>query len=254
MYYAPKYNNEVCSLLADSNLADSGLYGSDNILDRDYLFGRFYSKEELMRRKRKRAYGRLRSGIERNISRAVIRRTKRSPLIRGKPTLLHLVLSTVDDEKRPISKAWSVLVKRIRRKYKEFEYCKLRTNEGRKGVLHILAYASEFIEHKWLSDAWKDVEGASVVWSTQCYGNKFSIIGYLLRYCSKHSWWRLGYSGLWVFKGWVKQFRDVFSRLDYGCAIDYWNLCCRAGRMIENKLMRDDGHNKKIDEMFISVK
>lgn len=138
---------------------------------------------------------------------------------------MHLVLTSSNESVGHINDAWSVLLKRIRRKWQKFEYFKIRTDEGVKGVLHIVCRNSEFITKEWLSSNWSDTFQATVTWSTQAYGHKRGITKYLMGYLQHHESFRYGYSKFWLFVGWRKAFRLIFdwkNPLPYVEKIDRW--------------------------------
>lgn len=153
------------------------------------------------------------SGIERHIAlyNPVFRENIDSKLITDKPCFSHIVLTSSDESQGKINDAWGILLKRIKRKFPSFAYFKIETREGVKGVLHIISYCNEFITKHWLSSNWCDSFQASITWTTQCYGNKFSIANYLLKYLKHHDWFRYGMSQNWVYKGFCKDMHEILN-------------------------------------------
>ena len=90
---------------------------------------RSYRYQKYPRSKRKRAFGRCLSGIQRSLGLGykIVRRTKYSPLRAHVPCIMFITLTSSRESKRPINDAWSVLLKRLRRRYPKFEYFKLET-------------------------------------------------------------------------------------------------------------------------------
>ena len=87
-----------------------------------------------------------------------------------KNRIFMMTLTSSRESGGDIHRSWEALKQRIRRGYhrkrkqvSKFEYVLVRTNEGVKGVLHVLFYGT-FISHGWLSRVWKDIHGVSVVW------------------------------------------------------------------------------------------
>ena len=173
---------------------------------------RSYRYQKYPRSKRKRAFGRCLSGIQRSLGLGykIVRRTKYSPLRAHVPCIMFITLTSSRESKRPINDAWSVLLKRLRRRYPKFEYFKLETKEGVCGVLHIVCRNSEFIPKQWWSENWSDTFQATVTWSVQCYGNAKSLLCYLMGYLKHHESFKYGFSQKWLFRGWGKAWRRIF--------------------------------------------
>lgn len=171
------------------------------------------SASEVSERKKRRAYGRCISGITRSIALGygIVRRSKWSVLRTRVPCLIFITLTSTDESIGSISVAWSSLLKRIRRKWQKFEYFKIRTDEGRKGVLHIIARNSEFIAKDWLTRNWSATFQATVTWSTQCYGKKRWLMSYLMGYLKHHESFRYGFSARWICARFKAKFSLIFS-------------------------------------------
>lgn len=187
-----------------------------NLLTVDYLPS-YSSTKVAVTRKHKRAYGRLLSGINRSLALgARLRRSKWSPLLHGS-CLMHITLTTSESSpKTSINDACAALIKRIRRKWPHFEYFKMLTPEGVSGVIHMVARNSEFITKAWLTENWSDTFQATVTWSTQLYGNKRRIMSYLMGYLGHHEEFIYGFSKRWIFVGFARKWRSIFSNLYSG--------------------------------------
>jgi len=95
-------------------------------------------REETRSRKRARLYQRLMSGIQ---------------FAQYRNERLRFMTLTSSPESNPdlLNRHFEVLVKRIRRKFGLFEYCKIRTPESQGGVIHC-CFRGKFIPQKWLSE------------------------------------------------------------------------------------------------------
>jgi len=170
--------------------------------------------------KQRRAYQRLLSGL--NLAAA------RNQVVRI------ITLTTVPgpgycDLKNP----WQALRKRIERKFKtKVNYWRLRTNEGARGVLHIL-YVGPWIPQSWLSWNWKNLVGAPIVYIQQLKKRRGSrrIANYMIsNYMTHHQFMRQSWSWGWVFRGFVGAWKQVL-RLSPSLAdaIITWNRQIRTG-------------------------
>jgi len=107
---------------------------------------------------------------------------------------------------RHLSEHFEALVKRIRRRYGRFEYCKVRTDEGY-GVLHLL-YRGGYIPQKWVSDAWREIHGAGVV-DVRAVGKG---VRKAARYLAGHlalQGGHLSWSWGWVWHGFVRDWERL---------------------------------------------
>lgn len=98
-------------------------------------------------------------------------------------------------------------MKRIRRRYGLFEYCKIRTPEGQGGVIHC-CFRGKYIPQKWLSEQWQEIHGAKIVDIRELYGDK-GIASYLMGYLGHHSNYHMGFSRYWVFPGFVREWTRI---------------------------------------------
>ena len=151
---------------------------------------------------------------------AVFRRTARSPLMRYCPCVVHIVLTStkesshVASDRSSIIAAMDAFIKRLKREKKLVSYFCLRTNEGVRGVLHIVAFCWEFPTKNEISEDWADIFKASIVWSTQCYGNLKSITNYLVGYLKHHDNFSYSQSKNWVYPFW---------RMSFGFFVSYFH-------------------------------
>lgn len=170
--------------------------------------------------KQRRAYQRLLSGLNLAVARNQVVRI--------------LTLTTVpgpgyQDLRHP----WQALRKRIERKFHaKVDYWRLRTNEGARGVLHIL-YVGPWIPQSWLSWNWRDLVGAPVVYIQMLKKRRGSrrIANYMIsNYMTHHHFMRQSWSWGWVFRGFVGAWKQVL-RLSptLADAIIVWNRQIRTG-------------------------
>lgn len=103
---------------------------------------------------------------------------------------------------RRMSKDWGVLVKRIRRRFGRFEYCRVSTNEGN-GVIHAV-YRGAYIPQRLLSSMWKQIHHSPVVdiRLVRPYKGLASYIVNQYVSCQKSSYQRCATSWEWIFRGW----------------------------------------------------
>jgi hypothetical protein len=110
---------------------------------------------------------------------------------------------------------------RIKRKYGEFEYIKIRTDEGN-GVVHIL-YAGCFIPQPWLSRMWNEIHQSPIVdirSASRIKGlGRYVVSQYLSD--QRCSFLRYSWSWGWVYRGFVKIWRKVC--ICSGNPIFLWN-------------------------------
>ena len=193
----------------------------------------------------KRAYQRIKSGLEKHHG----------------ERLRFLTLTSAPEMKRPINDAWRVLKERIRRltparlirdgyiepsdmrryypnkRLKErlrFDYYKVRTTEGVSGVIHVL-YFGDYIPQKWLSDAWREITGSAYVVDIRACKDEVKDVDNLARYCvaqyvaSQEGGKRFSWSWGWVFKGFVAVWRQFVRELGVRQAIKAWRVFLRRG-------------------------
>lgn len=91
-----------------------------------------------------------------------------------------------------VNRYFEVLVKRIRRMFPMFEYCKIRTPEGQGGLIHCV-FRGPFIPQSWLSEQWNEIQCAPIVDIQALYGDR-GIASYLLGYIGHHSEYSMGFS------------------------------------------------------------
>lgn len=147
------------------------------------------------KRKRGRLYNRILSGVQ---------------LAHYKKQHIRVITltSSTESEVSFINRHCEVLIKRIRRKFGKFEYCKILTPEGQGGVIHLL-YRGSYIPHSWLSEQWSDIHCAPNVLIQFLRGNANRVAGYFMGYLGHHSEFRLGYSRNWIFSGFVREWTRI---------------------------------------------
>jgi hypothetical protein len=113
-----------------------------------------------------------------------------------------------------------VLIKRIRRKQPEFQYCKVNTDEGN-GVIHVL-YTGKYIPQRWLSYNWNKIHMSYIVDIQNCDNDK-NIASYILNHYlsnQKCNYTRMSYSKKWLFPGAVTQWKRILTSQKSKC---YYN-------------------------------
>jgi len=178
-------------------------------------------------KKQRRAYHRLISGIKRSF--AV-----------GDDLRFLTLTSARGSEFSDLNRHFSVLVKRIRRKFGRFEYWKIRTNEGF-GVLHVL-YRGSFMLQRWLSRSWLEVHGAKIVDIRALRGGAKGIARYLISgYLAKQTFERMSWSWRWVFKGFVGEWRLYLLRFSFQEAVRRWNGLLESPIIVFSQSVLDGG-------------
>jgi len=135
-------------------------------------------------RKRGRLYQRLMSGIQ-------------FANYKGQKLRFMSLTSSPESDPSQVNRHFEVLVKRIRRRFPMFEYCKIRTPEGQGGVIHCV-FRGPYSPQSWLSEQWNEIYGAPIVDIRVLYGDR-GIASYLLGYLGHHIEYRMGFSRYWVF-------------------------------------------------------
>ena len=166
----------------------------DNSTKRAVLPQHKIRKLRLWSPKQRRAYHRIMSGY------------KLSQYLGARLRFMTLTTSHI------MKRDFNTLVKRIRRRYGQFDYIRISTTEGN-GVLHIL-YRGSFIPRKWLQSQWKDIH---LSWNvdirdTQRYHCAYVVNQYLV---GQSSFIRYSMTWAWVWKGFAtswKELKDSFWR------------------------------------------
>jgi hypothetical protein len=161
--------------------------------------------------KQRRAYHRIMSGYK-------------FALFLGKRIRFMTLTTSNEGRDRDIGNDFKILVKRIKRKYGEFEYIRIKTSEGN-GVLHVL-FRGSYIPQRWLSVQWSDIHFSPVVdvRDTRRYHCSYVINQYLTgqslfeRYSSSLHWVFPGYVAKW------EHFKFSFSRDEW---IVHWDCYLR---------------------------
>lgn len=136
--------------------------------------------------------------------------------------LYFLTLTSVKDTNN-IERAYDRLVKRLRYHYTNYEYVRVRTNEGVNGVLHIL-FRGRRLYVPFVRSIWQYLSGgARQIRLLKCYGNTKRLCNYLCRYmASQNSFMSMSQNMLW--KGWAKTFRYYIIDEGYQKGIAKWEL------------------------------
>jgi len=151
-------------------------------------------RDQARSRKRARLFQRLMSGIQ-------------FAQYRGERLRFMTLTSSTESNPDLLNRHFEILVKRIRRKFGPFEYCKIRTPEGQGGVIHC-CFRGSFIPQKWLSVQWEEIHGAKIADIRLMYGDR-GIASYLMGYLGHHSDYHMGFSRHWVFPGFVREWTRI---------------------------------------------
>ena len=146
--------------------------------------------------KQKRAYHRFLSGLE------------RSNFCGERVRFLTLTTSK-DGSYADLNRHFLALVKRLRRKFGSFEYCKIKTNEGN-GVLHVVFWDAfdgwrYGCIHAYLSVLWMELHESPNVWCRALFGGFKRMANYVVcHYVAGQSLIkRLSWSWGWCKRGFV---------------------------------------------------
>ena len=119
-------------------------------------------------------------------------------------------LSSSNSAKRlDISRDVDVLIKRIRRKYPQFQYWRMITDEGN-GVIHLL-YTGNYIPKSWIKSNWYSIHKSYIVDISEVRSNK-KMANYLVgHYLANHncSYTRMSMSKNWIFQGAVSKWKSI---------------------------------------------
>lgn len=178
------------------------------------------------RRKQKRAYHRLFSGLQKAFDTGMVVR--------------FLTLTSSKEVKdADLHGHFKVLMTRIRRKYGVTEYALIRTGEGN-GVLHIL-YVGGFISQKWLSYQWNEIHQSPVVDIRIVRNETRRLTSYLVsHYLSRQKDFRLSYSRFWLFPGasrvWKELKKNWLHKSKKGLFYLWRNLCREISSKVTKKV------------------
>jgi len=114
-----------------------------------------------------------------------------------------------------IRDSYRKFVKRIRRKHGEFEYLAIKefTKSGL-AHLHIL-YRGPYLEQAWISEQWQAIHQAKIVYIETVRGSHTQVANYLAKYMGKEGSSRYWMSGSWVYRGFVKDWKQICYKNDY---------------------------------------
>jgi len=132
-----------------------------------------------------------------------------------------ITLTSSDNAKNnDISRDADVLIKRIRRKVKNFQYWKVNVLKNGRWHIHIL-YTGKYIPKYWLSQNWKNIHNSYIV-DIRSPDNNRKIANYMVnQYLSDQDceYTRMSYSQKWLYKGcitrWKNLVKSVKSRYYY---------------------------------------
>lgn len=164
------------------------------------------------RRRRKRAYQRVVSGLA----------------CSGGHLRFGTLTSAPGSDLTRLGRDFSNLVKRIRRRWR-FEYVAVKVPREGCGVLHFIARGS-YIPQSWLSKSWNELHGAYVVDIRQVRrGTEAKVGNYVIsQYVSLQPGdTRLSWSWDWVYKKFCRDW-VLYKRLFRSCAVQVWGVHLKA--------------------------
>jgi len=170
------------------------------------------------RRRRKRAYQRVKSGLA----------------VGGCLRFITLTSSPTSPPER-LGRDLSVLVKRLRRRYGKFEYVAVKVPGEGHGVVHVIARGT-YIPQMGLSKAWKEVRGAPIVDIRLITRTSGRVGNYVIsQYVSGQKGdTRMSWSWGWVYRGFCRRWA-YYKKTFKSNAVSVWSTHLRAyrGSMLE---------------------
>lgn len=126
--------------------------------------------------------------------------------------LRFLTLTTSDQgiaQGKDLHHSWSVLKKRIRRRFGLFEYIAVREIKGDRHHLHMV-FRGSYMEQLWISKQWEEIHLSPVAFIEAAeFARKRGMGWELAKYLGKELRNRYWASYGWVFQGWVGWSRRV---------------------------------------------
>jgi hypothetical protein len=124
-----------------------------------------------------------------------------------------VTLTSSDQAKQnDISRDVDVLIKRIRRKDKTFQYWKINVLKNDRFHIHLL-YTGKYITKKWLSYNWRKIHNSYIVDIKHPDNNK-SVASYLITQylADQHATYtRMSYSKRWIFPKAVQIWKNIIT-------------------------------------------
>lgn len=205
------------------------------------------SNEEWASKRRKRCFHRVISGLEKGGS------------------LRLITLTSSDDAPVDIQRSFRKLIMRLRRRNLVDDYIKVieTKNDGRDHI-H-LCFRGQFIEQMFLSALWAEIHASPIVDVRRVksgYRTKIAVAGYLAKYMAKEMTRRYSWSWGWVYKGFVKTWREAKHML-YGYSrfglhawlwadfLHLWRLHLRRHHTREQFLMMLEGGLMKLRQQGV---
>ncbi|MBA7709053.1 hypothetical protein ES703_117960 [subsurface metagenome] len=172
------------------------------------------------RRRYKRMYHRVMSGLERD----------------GSVRLLTLTTAR-EAQSRPFQRDFRKLIMRLQRRNLVASY--IRVPElTQTGLRHDhIVFRGSYIEQQYLSHLWAEIHESPVVDIRRCYGKR-SIACYLANYLAKSPAGRYSYSWGWVWKGFAQSWKRLksFSKemgWSYHRLLTFWRICVKVNLRVE---------------------
>jgi hypothetical protein len=135
-----------------------------------------------------------------------------------------LTSSDIANTENDISRDVDVLIKRIRRKYPEFEYLKVNVLKSGRWHVHML-YKGSFMPFRWLKYQWSVIHHSPIVRITEMDGS-YGLVNYFARQylaSQEGEFTYMSYSQGWIFKGAISVWKRVLrSCRDYSDT--YWDF------------------------------
>ena len=163
------------------------------------------------KRRRKRAYQRIKSGLT----------------VGGCLRFITLTSSPDSDPAR-LGRDFSNLVKRLRRRYGKFEYVAEKVLDEGHGVIHVIA-RGVYIPQRQLSEDWKSLRNAPIVDIRAITRSPDRVGNYIIsQYISdQEGKTRLSWSWGWVYRGFCRVW-SLYKKQFRSCAVSLWILHLRA--------------------------
>lgn len=122
-----------------------------------------------------------------------------------------MTLTSSPESPSDIHRGYERLVKRIRRRHGRYEYVAVK-ELTKSGLVHLhVLWRGSYIEQSWLSNVWKEIHNAQVVYVELMKCKRNQIGSYLVKYLEKDvsASYRFWCSWNWVFRGFVSFWNRV---------------------------------------------
>ena len=140
--------------------------------------------------------------------------------------LRFLTLTTAGKAPRTVKETaddWRAFVKRVRRRYGEFEFLKV-VEWTKSGLEHLhILFRGPYIPQEWISSTWEEIHGAKITYVEEVKGTRATIANYLTKYIVKGEE-RFNWSKNWVYPGFVGDWKAILRKTEtVKEAVQVWN-------------------------------